>query len=118
MALLSLTVIGSLARFIVPSFRGWYHDDDFENLRWTLEYRYTPWQALTDRHALHDHIRPFSLLALWVGAWMSDGDFWGQHLVEAALAALAVAGAEKILRREVNAQAHADLLGQLRQELR
>ena len=34
------------------------------------------------------------------------------------VAQLAVAGAEKILRREVNAQAHADLLGQLRQELR
>jgi len=34
------------------------------------------------------------------------------------VAALAVAGAEKILRREVNAQAHADLLGQLRQDLR
>jgi F-type H+-transporting ATPase subunit b len=34
------------------------------------------------------------------------------------VAQLAVAGAEKILRREVDAQAHADLLGQLRQELR
>jgi len=34
------------------------------------------------------------------------------------VAALAVAGAEKILRREVNAQAHADLLGQLKQDLR
>ena len=34
------------------------------------------------------------------------------------VSALAVAGAEKILRREINAQAHADLLGQLRQELR
>ncbi len=34
------------------------------------------------------------------------------------VAALAVAGAEKILRREVNAQAHADLLSQLRQQLR
>ena len=34
------------------------------------------------------------------------------------VAALAVAGAEKILRREINAQAHADLLNQLRQELR
>ena len=33
------------------------------------------------------------------------------------VAALAVAGAEKILRREVNAQAHADLLGQLKAEL-
>ena len=34
------------------------------------------------------------------------------------VAVLAVAGAEKILRREINAQAHADLLNQLRQELR
>jgi len=34
------------------------------------------------------------------------------------VAQLAVAGAEKILRREINAQAHADLLAQLRQELR
>jgi len=34
------------------------------------------------------------------------------------VAQLAVAGAEKILRREVNAQVHADLLAQMRQELR
>ena len=34
------------------------------------------------------------------------------------VAALAVAGAEKILRREVDAKAHADLLARLRQELR
>ena len=34
------------------------------------------------------------------------------------VAALAVAGAEKILRREVDARTHADLLAQLRQELR
>lgn len=34
------------------------------------------------------------------------------------VAALAVAGAEKILRREVDAKAHAELLAQLRQELR
>ena len=33
------------------------------------------------------------------------------------VAALAVAGAEKILRREVNSQAHAELLTQLKQEL-
>ena len=33
------------------------------------------------------------------------------------VAALAVAGAEKILRREVNAQTHADLLNQLKAEL-
>jgi F-type H+-transporting ATPase subunit b len=34
------------------------------------------------------------------------------------VAALAVAGAEKILRREVDARTHADLLAQLRRELR
>ncbi|MDQ8023725.1 F0F1 ATP synthase subunit B [Uliginosibacterium sp. H1] len=34
------------------------------------------------------------------------------------IALLAVAGAERILRREVNAQAHADLLANLKQELR
>lgn len=33
------------------------------------------------------------------------------------VAALAVAGAEKILQREVNAQAHADLLTQLKKEI-
>ena len=34
------------------------------------------------------------------------------------VAALAIAGAEKILRREVDAKAHADLLSELKQELR
>ncbi|HYM47119.1 MAG TPA: F0F1 ATP synthase subunit B [Burkholderiaceae bacterium] len=34
------------------------------------------------------------------------------------VAALAVAGAEKILQREVNAQVHSDLLKQLREQLR
>jgi F-type H+-transporting ATPase subunit b len=33
------------------------------------------------------------------------------------VAALAVAGAEKILRKEINAQAHADLLSQLKKEI-
>ncbi|HEY6240600.1 MAG TPA: F0F1 ATP synthase subunit B [Burkholderiales bacterium] len=33
------------------------------------------------------------------------------------VASLAVAGAEKILRREVNAQTHAELLGQLKKEI-
>lgn len=33
------------------------------------------------------------------------------------VAQLAVAGAEKILRREINAQVHSDLLAQMRQEL-
>jgi F-type H+-transporting ATPase subunit b len=39
-----------------------------------------------------------------------------QHLRE-RVAELAVAGAEKILRREVNATAHADMLSALKQEL-
>lgn len=34
------------------------------------------------------------------------------------VAQLAVTGAEKILRREINAQVHADLLAQMREELR
>ena len=41
-----------------------------------------------------------------------------REALRAQVAALAVAGAEKILRREVDARAHADLLAQLRQELR
>ena len=34
------------------------------------------------------------------------------------IASLVVAGAEKVLRREINAQAHAELLSQLKQDLR
>ena len=44
-----------------------------------------------------------------------------QHAKEALrdqVALLAVAGAEQILRREINAQAHADLLANLKQELK
>ena len=37
--------------------------------------------------------------------------------LRAQVAALAVAGAERILRREINAQAHAELLTNLKQEL-
>ena len=43
--------------------------------------------------------------------------FRAKESLRAQVASLAVSGAEKILRREVNAQAHADLLTQLRQEL-
>jgi len=39
-----------------------------------------------------------------------------EHLRD-QVASLAVAGAEKILRREVNAQSHADLLAQLKKDL-
>ncbi len=40
-----------------------------------------------------------------------------RELLREQVAALAVAGAEKILRREVDAQAHSDLLNQLKQEI-
>ena len=43
--------------------------------------------------------------------------FRAKESLREQVAALAVSGAEKILRREVNAQAHADLLTQLKQEL-
>jgi F-type H+-transporting ATPase subunit b len=40
-----------------------------------------------------------------------------KEMLREQVAALAVAGAEKILRREVDAKAHVELLGQLKQEL-
>ena len=40
-----------------------------------------------------------------------------REMLREQVAALAVAGAEKILRREVNAQTHAELLGQLKKEI-
>lgn len=43
--------------------------------------------------------------------------FRAKESLRSQVASLAVSGAEKILRREVNAQAHAELLTQLKQEL-
>ena len=40
-----------------------------------------------------------------------------REMLREQVASLAVAGAEKILRREVNAQTHADLLNQLKREI-
>jgi F-type H+-transporting ATPase subunit b len=40
-----------------------------------------------------------------------------REMLREQVAALAVAGAEKILRKEVNAQAHAELLNQLKKEI-
>jgi F-type H+-transporting ATPase subunit b len=40
-----------------------------------------------------------------------------KEMLREQVASLAVAGAEKILRREVNAQAHAELLAQLKKEI-
>ncbi len=70
---------------IAPSFIGWHHDDDLQNMRWVIEYSDAPWLALTDRHALHDHIRPATLWATWLGTQISNGAWWGPHLVVAGL---------------------------------
>jgi F-type H+-transporting ATPase subunit b len=43
--------------------------------------------------------------------------FRAKESLRSQVASLAVSGAEKILRREVNAQVHDDLLTQLKQEL-
>ena len=40
-----------------------------------------------------------------------------REMLREQVASLAVSGAEKILRREVNAQTHAELLGQLKKEI-
>ena len=77
---------------VVPSFQGWYFDDDIRNQRWTLEYRSTPWKALTQLHSMHDHVRPAMLLATWSGAVLSNGAWWGPHLVLAVLHLLGLAG--------------------------
>lgn len=78
---LALVLLATALALCLPSFQGWYHEDDFHNLRWVLEYRSTPWLALTERHSVHDHIRPLTLLSLWAGAALADGAFWGQHLL-------------------------------------
>lgn len=80
------------------SFGGFFLDDDVLNMRWVLEHRDAPWVALTERHALHDHIRPFNLLAHWLGAAASDGAWWGPHLVLVLLFLGAVAAAMGVAR--------------------
>jgi len=61
------------------------------------------------------------IVALAREAAEQEADSAAQHAKEALrdqVAALAVAGAERILRREINAQVHADLLANLKQELK
>lgn len=98
-ALIALLLL-AIFRLTIPGFQGWYHEDDLHNLRWALEYRYEPWQAFLERHALHDHVRPMTLLALWFGTFLGDGAYWGQHLVLVLLnvaAALGVAALGRAL---------------------
>jgi len=54
-----------------------------------------------------------ALVGILAGWWQPEGR-WVVYLVGTALA---VAGAERILRKEINAQVHADLLANLKQEL-
>ena len=109
--LLALLVV-VLLRISVPGFKGWYHEDDFHNLRWGMEYRYEPWKALTERHSLHDHIRPMTLMTLWFGTYLSDGQYWGQHLMLALLHALGLAGVVA-LGRSIGGRLRAGLLAGL-----
>ena len=108
LAMLFLVVL----RVAVPGFSGWYHEDDFHNLRWTLEYRSEPWKALTERHALHDHVRPMTLMTLWLGALVGDGAYWGQHLVLVLLHVLGLSGAV-VLGRSLTGRLRAGLLAGL-----
>jgi F-type H+-transporting ATPase subunit b len=48
---------------------------------------------------------------------LADAERRAQSMVREQVAALAVKGAEQILRREVNASVHADLLSRLKTEL-
>lgn len=76
-----LLLAAAAAWRVGSSFGGWFLQDDVLNQRWVLEYRDAPWRALAERHVLHDHVRPFNLLAHWLGAQLSDGDWWGPHVL-------------------------------------
>lgn len=86
-------VVGVAAVLAATSFDGWYVNDDIQNVRWALEYLDSPWKAVTERHSVHDHVRPLSLLLTWVGVHLSDGEWWGPHTVLVALVLLAVLAA-------------------------
>ena len=77
---------------LLPSLVGWHIEDDLRSMRWALEYRAQPWVALTELHSLHDHVRPATLIATWIGAAISDGAWWGPHVVLLALQLAGLAG--------------------------
>lgn len=90
----ALAVLVGLAAisYIAPSFSGWFHEDDFHNLRWVMEYRDQPWLALTERHSVHDHIRPLTMMSFWLGAAPTDGRYGGMQAVLAGLLMLSLVG--------------------------
>lgn len=77
---------------LMPSFASWHVEDDLRTMRWVLEYRGEPWAALVELHSLHDHVRPATLIATWAGAMLSDGAWWGPHLVLVLLQLAGLAG--------------------------
>ncbi|MCK6503944.1 hypothetical protein L6R53_11185 [Myxococcota bacterium] len=77
----------------------WHFADDVTNLRWVLEHVDAPWRALTERHAVHDHVRPLTLLATWAGASLSGGAWWGPRAALVGLLLGGLAGAGLLARR-------------------
>ncbi len=77
---------------LAPSFASWHVEDDLRTMRWVLEYRGEPWVALVELHSLHDHVRPATLIATWAGAMLSDGAWWGPHLILVVLQLAGLAG--------------------------
>lgn len=82
-------VLASLAWLSARSFDFYFSADDYHNLRWALEYRDEPWRALTERHAMHDHIRPLTLLTSWAALAVGDAEPW---ILRGTLVALHLAG--------------------------
>lgn len=108
-ALVGLVAAGAAA----PTFSGWFHRDDFQNMRWAIEHRRSPWVALTELPALHDHVRPLSLLGQWAGAHLSNGAWWGPHVVLVALVAATALGSASLARRLTGSAAAGVMAGSL-----
>jgi len=104
-ALLAILLAAVSVAYTLPSFSGWYFNDDMKNMRWVLEYRDAPWKALTELHAVQDHVRPFTLMATWLGAVISDGEWWGPHAVLVALFLAILAGTVALASRGTGALA-------------
>jgi hypothetical protein len=106
-----LAALGAIAVLVatwvlaLPSWHGWFDDDDFTNLRWVEEYRDDPLAALWGLHAMHDHVRPFNLIFHWIGAELSNGDWWGPHAVLVALHLGCVAATMALAGRRYGPQA-------------
>lgn len=97
--ILPLVVVVVAGLQIHASADHWHFADDVTNLRWVLEHADAPWRALTERHAVHDHVRPLTLLATWAGAALSGGAWWGPRAVLVALLLGALVGVGLLARR-------------------